>query len=229
MASSGGTASFGFVLEDNLAAYRTLILSHSRSPVSIPRGAVVSSGGQPSPCVYFLLDGLVKISVFSLFGSERILGYHKRNTLFVMDGLRREEGVIVTATALTRLQAVRLTLEDLTALFRQDTRFAADTVLYYSDVLKLMCYDAESQSSNDVRTRLANFMLLFMQSGDYRTLGYLPFSQAELASAVGASRIQIARVCGALKQEGVIRVGKRQLRVLDPERLRQSASYQGFS
>ena len=95
--------------------------------------------------------------------------------------------------------------------------------------IKLMCYDAESQSSNDVRARLANFLLLFMQSSDYRSLGYVPFSQSELASAIGASRIQIARVCGALKQEGVIQVGKRQLRVLDLERLRQSASYQGFS
>ena len=167
--------------------------------------------------------------MFSLFGSERILGYHKKNTLFVMDGLRREESVIVTATALTQLRAAKLSLEDLAALFAREPRFAVDMVLYYSDVLKLMCYDAESQSSNDVRARLANFLLLFMQSSDYRSLGYVPFSQSELASAIGASRIQIARVCGALKQEGVIQVGKRQLRVLDLERLRQSASYQGFS
>ena len=145
-----------------------------------------------------------------------------------MDGLRREESVIVTATALTQLRAAKLSLEDLAALFGREPRFAVDMVLYYSDVLKLMCYDAESQSSNDVRARLANFLLLFMRSSDYKALGYVPFSQSELASAIGASRIQIARVCGALRNAGVIRVKKRRLEILAPDQLQQLASFQGF-
>ena len=222
------SSSFAFILEDHLLPYRDLVLS-GRVPMSIPEATVVSSGGVPSPYVYFLLDGLVKISVFGPQGYERILGYHRKNTLFVMDGLRREQGVIVTATALTRVEAVRLSQEDLTALFRQDPRFAVDTVLYYSDVLKLMCYGAESLSSNSTRAKLANFILLYMRSDGYRTSGCLPFSQAELASAIGSSRIQVARVCGALKDEGVIQVGKRRLTVLDPERLRKMASFQGFA
>ena len=220
---------FGFVLEDNLLAYRDLILDYVQVPGTIAKGTVISSGGQSSHYVYFLLDGLVKISVINIHGYERILGYHKRNTLFVMDGLRREESVIVTATALTQLRAAKLSLEDLAALFGREPRFAVDMVLYYSDVLKLMCYDAESQSSNDVRARLANFLLLFMRSSDYKALGYVPFSQSELASAIGASRIQIARVCGALRNAGVIRVKKRRLETLAPDQLQQLGSFQGFA
>ena len=219
---------FGFVLEDNLLPYRQMVLEHGQAAMTVPEGTVLSSGGQPSSRVYFLLDGLVKISIINIHGYERILGYHKKNTICAMDALRREENVIVTVTAVTRVRAVGLSLEDLTDLFGRDPGFAAATVLYYSDVLKLMCYDAESRSSNDVRSRLANFLLLYMQSADYRELGYIPLSQAELASAVGASRIQTARVCGALKREGVVRVEKRRLYVLCQDSLRQSASYQGF-
>ena len=225
---TAAVGSFAFILEDNLLAYRDLILSYGRAAMSFPKSTVISSGGVPSPYIYFLLEGLVRISVFGPQGYERILGYHKKNTLFAMDGLRRDQGVIVTTTALTQVEAVRLSLEDLSVLFQQDPRFAADVVLYYSDVLKLMCYDAESQSSNDTRAKLANFILLFMQCADYQTLGYIPFSQSELASAIGASRIQVARVCRTLKAEGLIQVGKRRLMVLDPERLGQSVSYQGF-
>ena len=220
---------FGFVLENNLSAYRNLILEYARIPNIIPKGTIISSGGQAARHVYFLLEGLVKISVINLYGYERILGYHKKNTLFVMDGLRQDENVIVTATALTQLQTAKLSLEDLAVLFQREPRFAVDMVLYYSDVLKLMCYDAESQSSNDVRARLANFLMLYMQSSDFKDLGYVPFSQAELASAIGASRVQIARICGALKREGVIRVEKKRLRILEPERLRQMASFHGFA
>ena len=120
---------FGFVLEDNLRAYRGLILNYVQTPSTIVKGTVISSGGQSSHYVYFLLDGLVKISVINIYGYERILGYHKKNTLFVMDGLRREESVIVTATALTQLRAAKLSLEDLAALFEQVPRFAVDTVV----------------------------------------------------------------------------------------------------
>lgn len=64
-----------------------------------------------------------------------------------MDGLQREQTIIVITTALTSLSVILLTK-----------------------------------------------IVLYMQSDDYRTLGYLPFSQTELASAVGASRIQVARI-----------------------------------
>ena len=73
--------------------------------------------------------------------------------------------------------------------------FAEDVMVYYSDVLKLMCLDAESQSSNSVLNKLANFIGLYVLSEDYARFGFLPFSQQELASAIGASRVQVARVC----------------------------------
>lgn len=227
-ASNGFPESFAFILEDNLQAHRAFILEYGQPPVTLPNGTVISSGGSPSPCFYFLLDGLVKVSIINIHGYERILGYHKRNSLFVMDGLRKDKNVIVTTTALTQVLAVKLSLEELTALFRKAPHFATDVVLYYSDVLKLMCYDAESQSSNDARSKLANFISLYMQSTDYQALGYVPFSQAELASAIGVSRIQVARVCAVLKADGVIGIQKRKLYVLDPVRLKRFASFQGF-
>ena len=82
-------------------------------------------------------------------------------------------------------------------------------LLYYSDVLKIMCLDAESQSSNSVLNKLANFIQLYMQSEDYLRYGYLPFSQQELASAIGASRVQVARVCEQLKRARIVDIKKR--------------------
>ena len=221
-------ASFDFVLEDNLKTYRSFLLENSAPPVRLPKGTVISSGGSPAPCVYFLLEGLVKVSVINIHGYERILGYHRKNSLFVMDGLRKSSSVVVTTTALTELSALRLSMEDLVSLFSKDACFAAALVLYYSDVLKLMCYDAESQSSNSVQSKLANFILLYTQCDEYQRQGYLPFSQAELASAVGASRVQVARICAQWKAAGLISVQKRRIDLLDQEAFIRYASFQGF-
>lgn len=216
---------FTFILEDNLKVYRDFILQNSKPPVTYPKGTILSSGGFPSAWSCFLLDGLVKVSIFNIFGYERILGYHKKNSLFVMDGLRKDKSVIVTTTAVTPVSVIKLSTEELTVLIEQNPRFAVDLILYYSDVLKFMCYDAESQSSHSVKSKLANFIVLYMKSEDYRVLGHLPFSQSELASAIGSSHIQVARICGSLKKEGLIDMKKRKLYVLDQQGLQNFISF----
>ncbi len=213
-----------FILEDNLKKYRNLISENCSPPVTVKKNTVLTTGGSPSPYVYFLLKGIVKISTLNFHGYERILGYHKRNTLFAMDALRRGQNVIVTTTAVTQLTVIKLTIEDLKALFALSSDFATDVVLFYHDVLKLMCYDASSVSGNSVKCKLANFMLLYAQSNDYKRDGFLPFSQNELASAIGASRIQVARVCAHMRDAGVIRIKHKRVYILDHDAVEKTAS-----
>ena len=47
--SGSFSSSFAFIIEDNLLAYRELVLRYSQAPVTIPKGTVISSGGTPSP------------------------------------------------------------------------------------------------------------------------------------------------------------------------------------
>lgn len=117
-----------------------------------------------------------------------------------------------------------LTLADMSRLMGLSSAFAEDVMVYYSDVLKLMCLDAESQSSNSVLNKLANFIGLYVRSEDYARFGFLPFSQQELASAIGASRVQVARVCEKLKAQGIVDIKKRRLYVLDRAALAEMAS-----
>ena len=213
-----------FILEDCFRPYRELIQAHGGSPLRFEKGREITSGSARAQGLYFLLDGVVKVSVFNAQGYERILGYHKQNTFFAMDALRPEETLLVTTTAVTNVSALSIPPETLHALMQDSVSFAEELVKYYGDVLRLMCYDAESQTSGGTLTRLANFLVLYMQSSDYRRLGYIPLSQAELASAIGTSRIQVARICAELKAQGTIAVQKRRLYILDQERIYQEAA-----
>lgn len=65
---------------------------------------------------------------------------------------------------------------------------------------------------------------LYVLSEDYARFGFLPFSQQELASAIGASRVQVARVCEKLKAQGIVDIKKRRLYVLDRAALAEMAS-----
>lgn len=213
-----------FVLENNLADYRELILSCGASSVCVPRNTVLSMGGKPTPYIYFVLDGMTKASVVNINGYERVLGYHKRNTFCAMDGLHEDSGVFVTITTVIDSHVVPMNVGRLSELMAGNRAFARDLLLYYSDVIKLMSIDAESQSSNSVLNKLANFILLYMQSGDYLRYGCLPFSQQELASAIGASRVQVARICSQLKKAGIVDIKKRRLYILRLDALESISS-----
>jgi len=205
------------IMEDNLLSYRDFILQNSSAPLNFAKNTVISRTGTPCSGVYFLVNGVIKVSTLNINGYERILGYHKKNTFFAMDGLRSDENVIVTTTAITNVSAIYLSAENLSLLFQKKPKFAIDTLVYYCDVLKLMCHDAEYQYGNSVHIKLANFIILCIQSEDFHSTGFLPFSQSELASAIGASRAQVARVCSKLKQQNHIDIKKRRLYILNPE------------
>lgn len=213
-----------FVLEDSLAKYRNLIINCGIESVTVPRNTVLSRGGESTRHVYFILDGMTKASVVNANGYERILGYQKKNTFCAMDGLRNDEGVFVTVTTVVDSNVIPLDIDRIAGLMSGNRDFARDMLLYYSDVLKTMCLDAESQSSNSVLNKLANFIQLYMQSEDYLRYGYLPFSQQELASAIGASRVQVARVCEQLKRARIVDIKKRRLYILKLDELAEMTS-----
>ena len=131
---------------------------------------------------------------------------------------------ILTVTTVVDSNVIPLDIDRIAGLMSGNRDFARDMLLYYSDVLKIMCLDAESQSSNSVLNKLANFIQLYMQSEDYLRYGYLPFSQQELASAIGASRVQVARVCEQLKRARIVDIKKRRLYILKLDELAEMTS-----
>lgn len=214
-------ASVDFILDGELSAYRGLMLAEGEAPVSFPAGAVLSRSAEVPARVYYLLEGMTKAYTSNASGYVRLLGYHRADTICVLDGLRGGEPAVVTIQAITPVRAVPLTPEDLRRLGGFSPEFAMGLALLVGDTLRLMCYDAENQSIGDVATRLKNFFRLYMASADYRRNRYIPMSQENLASAVNASRIQVARICSQLQKEGVIRTRRGKVFILKEAALTQ--------
>ena len=95
-------------------------------------------------------------------------------------------------------------------------------MVYYAKVMRQLCFDAESQSINDAKIRLSNFLFLYVESNHSNTV---PMSQQELSAATNCSRSSICRICNEFKALGIIRTNGRGLTVLDREQLK---SFCGF-
>ncbi len=213
-----------YILSNNLLPYRDLFLKHCPAPLRISKDTVISQSGLPASPMYFLLEGMVKIYTTNPGGYVRILGYHKHNTLCAMDKIVGPgEPAVVTVESVTELKALQVTKESLLAIDKEAPGFLYSLLQYYGTVLRLVCFDAELKSVTSATARLAAFLCLYETNRSKS--GPLPLTQDELASAINASRVQVARICSAFKKRGLIACSRGSVTVLNPDELGRLSQY----
>ena len=208
-----------FILRDSLLAYRELFLA--RLPVrEYPTGHIFNMVGLPVGTLYFLAEDAVEIYTTNRYGYVRLIGIHEGNTLFNLDSLSGENSqeAVITARAATPVRAVPVTMEEIARLAQEAPGLWQDLLVYVGNVLRLMCYDAREQTIRDVTTRLIHFLLLYTRGKEVPEVDH---SQQQIASAINASRVQVTRVCARLQAEGLIRLRRGHIRILDPAALEQ--------
>lgn len=208
-----------YMLSNYLQDYRDLLEGMFAAKKRLcPPGTVFCMDGAENSTIYFLLSGTVKIYTLNAAGYERIIGYHRRNTIFAMGGLIG--GISrISSESVTSVDVIPLTEEDLKRIGALRPDFFRDLARYYAVILRLMCFDAENQSNDSVYVRLIYFLELCMQSEEGGQ-GQVPgLSQEELSSLLNCSRVQLTRVCTQLKEEGVISTQRRRITIEDPRRL----------
>ena len=215
--------SISYIINNNLVQYHDLFVKRCRTS-EFPKGAILSKSGDPIPYMYFLLEGMVKIYTMNPSGYVRILGYHKSNTLFAMDGIcGAQEPAVVTVESITPVKVLLVTWDDIVEMGNEDHSFPSALLRYYGTVFRLMCFDAETKSICDASARLATFLCIYER--DAKENGIIRLTQDELASAVNASRVQIARICSDFKKQGLISCSRGCVTVLDYDGLVKLSQY----
>ena len=216
--------SISYIINNNLLPYHDLFIKCCRRTAEFPKGAILSRSGDPIPYMYFLLEGMVKVYTTNPSGYVRILGYHKSNTLFAMDGICGEhEPAVVTVESITPVKVLLVTWDDIVTMGTEDHSFPGSLLRYYGTVFRLMCFDAETKSICSASARLAAFLCLYEKN--IKENGEVRLTQDELASAVNASRVQIARICSDFKQRGLIACSKGCVTVLNYDELVRLSQY----
>jgi CRP/FNR family transcriptional regulator, anaerobic regulatory protein len=190
-----------------------------------------------------LVAGTALVTSPTQRGSRRIAGL-----LFPADGFGHPEGaraaphtieaatdVVVCSIPHRDLQAMAVSLPHVTRRLLAAARKEREAARGWSAGL-----DALS-----VRARLAHLILTVVRSQNplpgmgavpdlppspgFPDRIYLPLSRGAVADYLGVSRDAAARQFGRLVEEGLVALGqRRQLRILDPERLRQAALGRDF-
>jgi CRP/FNR family transcriptional regulator len=119
---------------------------------------------------------------------------------------------------MTSALLVALRATTLRAMLESDAGVARACAAELARQVQDLLIDVAEQAFLSVRQRLARELLVLAARGPGRDL-VVTASQQELADAIGSVREVVARTLHALQEDGLVRVGRGGIELLDPMRL----------
>ncbi|PKN83120.1 MAG: Crp/Fnr family transcriptional regulator [Chloroflexi bacterium HGW-Chloroflexi-9] len=221
-ASNGRTPLHAFALVEALPAEaQTQLLRQAVSHDCAP-GTVLFVQDEPCAGLFFVREGLVKISKVSVEGREQVLRHvgpgGSFNEVAVLDGGPNPATATVvepSALLVIRPDAMRRALEDVPGLADAIIRVLTARMRHLVELV-------EDLSFRHVSERVARILL--QASTPHGGVGAginltRRLSQRELAEMAGTSREVVARALKVLEEAGAIRVHHGKIELLAPDRL----------
>ena len=185
-------------------------------------GEVLFHEGDPCYGFFILGQGEVKIFKTSPSGREVMLAVESAPSsvaeIPVFDG----GSYPATVSAMGEVAAYLVSKQDFRQVCRQHPEVALKVLAVVGGRLRQLVGVVEAVSFGSVRQRLARTLLDFAREAGISSFA-LPETHQELASRLGTVREVISRNLSRFQAEGLIRIDKRQVRIMDPDGLEREA------
>jgi CRP/FNR family transcriptional regulator len=187
--------------------------------IEVPPGAVPQQHGRGTMVPGFLVSGLLRVFLTTPDGRQVTLRYARSGSLLAIPTLYMKRTGPVSQQALTPCQTVRFWPDTLLEAAAHDAAianlFASETAGRLFDCID----ELAGNTFGTMRQRVARHLLDLAAEDRNRTPLVARVSQQSLADAVGTVREVVVRVLRELREEGLIRTGRDEIELLQPDRL----------
>lgn len=173
--------------------------------------------------VFFVLDGTVRVNAYTAGGREVILSEVGAGELFgefaAVDGLPRS----ATVMALSDCVLARMPAASFLDLVQRDARIASRLVKLLVTKVRRMTERVVEVSALAVRERVRRELLRLSPDGTALQQGSVirpAPTHYEIAARIGSHREAVTREFNRLEAEKIIEVRRREIRIVDIDRLR---------
>jgi CRP-like cAMP-binding protein len=216
------------------SAMRTTLLPHAEVSrvTSIRRSTSLFSQGQTADSLYFVDDGLIKLTRTNDSGDRIIISISGPGELVGEEVLARDaSNYQADAEALTASSLYRIPRDTLLGILRTDFEFATALIDYLVHRKSALARKVELLCLHDVEYRILHYLaeLSVLVKPVINGEGYqLPITQAELADLIGATRETTSTTLNQLERKGLVKLSRRLLTVPSPFALRSIAANREF-
>jgi CRP/FNR family transcriptional regulator, dissimilatory nitrate respiration regulator len=193
--------------------------------LSARRAEVIVHRGVRLPGVLVLTAGMVKLCVHSADADERVLHIVRAGEAFGEPAALLGRPCLYDAVALTDVAALSVPATSLLTLAASDDRFARSLVLALAARAYTVLAEYEAATTQRSAQRLACYLESLLAAADPRgrhTIE-LPVSKSVVAALLGMKKETLSRLLRQFTAEGLIRMARREIVVVDIPRLAATA------
>lgn len=184
------------------------------------RGEPVLRCGDPCEAFHVVVTGQVKLHAISPAGQEKVIELVGPGNSFGEALVFSDRPCIVNATALADALLLAVRKEAVFGEIARDPRFALRMLAGMSRRLHGLINDVEAYALHSGMQRVIGYLLREQHGeGDAPATVSLPVSKATIASRLSITPEYFSRVLGELESERLIEVDRRDIRILDAQRL----------
>ena len=216
----------GFQLFKKLTEQEFARLNYDKTCSLYKKGSIIYREGSRLTGFYCVTKGIVKILKTGIDGKEQIIRFAKRGEIIAYRSLLSEESACTTAKVIEEAVLCHVSYQTLQFLIQSNWQFS-------HHMLQIVC--KELREANDyitdiaqktVRERLAEVLLLLKESFELDNANTLQISltREELANMVGTATESVIRLLSEFKQDKLIDLQGRKIKLLDIKALTRAAN-----
>jgi CRP-like cAMP-binding protein len=212
------------------SAVRSALLSAPEASrlASLRRSTSLFSQGQVADSIYFIEDGLVKLTRTNQSGGRIILAICGPGHLVGEEALSEDAGKYYTeAEVLSPATVYRMSRETVNNAITRSPELNKALTTYLIQRKLGLALKVELLCLHDVEYRILHYLAELsslvrpLEDGD----GYqVPITQLELADMIGATRETTSTTLNQLERRGLVKLSRRLLTIPSPDTLREAAT-----
>ena len=180
--------------------------------------------GDPATGCYALASGLVKLSMHAADGAEKVLRLVGPGETFAESVMFDRQPHPVNAIVLADSKLVFLPAQSLYDLLDHDRSFARAMLGSLSQRIHMLIADIEAYSLSSGTQRIAAFLHSLADPSEPAPARVrLPANKTVIASRLGITKETFSRLLHDLTVQGLVEVSRRDIALLDPQRLAELA------
>ena len=211
-------------ITDQISQETTDFLATHFQSKNVEKGQQFLWEGDPLDAVYMIVQGYVKVFHLSDGGREQVLMILKEGDFVnAVSALQVLSSNHAHASALGRTVVGKMALADFNQAIHEYSDFALLQMRDLAGKLSHMTDLVSDLSLRSTRQRLIQFLL----QNDTQRAAVLGWTQEEIAAQIGTVRDVVSRLLGLFSREGLIRIERQRIILLDDDRLRSELERMG--
>jgi len=175
---------------------------------------------EPFTKIFYIKDGLTKVSVMHKNGDEKITGFWGRGGIYPL--ICTEQDFVleysIMQKAISDVKAIAFTTDTIRKMMDESPGLCREMVDHYCKFTNLLFFCATTQTYETVITRICNILYLYVKNLT-NTNNMVFLNQYEIAALIGATRVAVVKGLKQLRDDGIIETYRHKIVITNLKKL----------